>query len=94
MYMLFVLIIYVIIAIIGSFGDFLGTIMSVVMGLFGLAIIIPSLAIWIRRLHDSGKSGWWMLLGLTGIGSLVLFIFALLDSTPGDNKYGPNPKGL
>jgi uncharacterized membrane protein YhaH (DUF805 family) len=61
--------------------------------IFSLAMILPSLAVSVRRLHDSDKSGWWVLLGLTGIGSVVLFIFFLLDGTQGPNRYGPDPKG-
>jgi uncharacterized membrane protein YhaH (DUF805 family) len=62
-------------------------------GLVSLALFLPSLAVSVRRLHDSDKTGWWILLGLTGIGSLVLFIFYLLDSTRGPNRFGPDPKG-
>ncbi|MCG2840345.1 DUF805 domain-containing protein [Sandaracinobacter sp. RS1-74] len=64
-----------------------------VIGLVGLGVLLPGLAVQVRRLHDSGKSGWWLLLGLTGIGGLVLLIFYLLDGTPGRNRHGPDPKG-
>lgn len=64
------------------------------LALFGLGSFIPSLAVAFRRLHDSGKSAVWLLLAFVPvIGGLVLLIFYLLDSTPGDNQYGPNPKG-
>ena len=57
-----------------------------------LATIIPSLAIWVRRLHDTDRSGWWLLLiFIPVLGAIVLFIFSVLESTPGDNSYGPNP---
>ena len=60
-----------------------------------LAIIIPSLAVSFRRLHDTGRSAWWLLIGLVPyIGSLVILVFTVLDSQPGDNAYGPNPKGV
>ena len=63
-------------------------------GIYGLAILIPSLAVTVRRLHDIDRSGWWILIGLVPlIGVIVLLVFALLDGTPGDNRYGPNPKG-
>lgn len=62
-------------------------------GLFCLAIVIPSIAVAVRRLHDVGRSGWWVLLGMVPLLGLVLLYFALLDSQPGDNEYGPNPKG-
>ena len=59
-----------------------------------LALLIPSLAVSIRRLHDTNRTGWWLLLGIIPfLGALVLLIFYLLDGTPGPNKYGPDPKG-
>ena len=62
--------------------------------LYALAVLIPSLAVSIRRLHDTGRSGWWWLISLVPfIGVIVLLIFAAQDSQPGDNKYGANPKG-
>lgn len=61
--------------------------------LVSLALIIPTLAVSVRRLHDTGKAGWWWLLNLVCcIGGLILFIFYLTPSTPGDNKYGPQPR--
>lgn len=59
-----------------------------------LALIIPSLAVGARRLHDTDRSGWWQLLYITVIGTLVLLVFFLLDSKPGTNRFGPNPKGV
>ena len=62
-------------------------------GLFSLAIIIPGLAVAIRRLHDTNRSGWWLLIALVPfIGFIILLVFYLTDSDPGDNRYGPNPK--
>ncbi|WP_300556883.1 DUF805 domain-containing protein [Maricaulis sp.] len=63
--------------------------------LFSLAIILPSIAVAVRRLHDSGKSGWWILISLIPlVGAIVLIIFYVSDSAPGSNQYGPNPKGV
>lgn len=60
---------------------------------YGLAVLIPSLAVGFRRLHDTGRSAWWVLIGLIPIiGGIVLIIFMIGDSAPGANKYGPNPK--
>jgi len=57
-----------------------------------LATIIPVIAVWVRRLHDSDKSGWWYLLVFAcGVGGIVLLVFALLPGTPGPNKYGEGP---
>ncbi|MDR2934962.1 MAG: DUF805 domain-containing protein, partial [Candidatus Adiutrix sp.] len=48
----------------------------------------------IRRLHDIGKSGWWLLLLLIPlVGAIIILVFLCLDSQPGENQYGPNPKG-
>ena len=63
-------------------------------GIYSLAVLLPGIALGVRRLHDIGKSGWWMLIGLVPlIGLIVLLVFACTDSQPGDNEYGPNPKG-
>ncbi|MGD9957532.1 MAG: DUF805 domain-containing protein [Candidatus Nanopelagicales bacterium] len=59
-----------------------------------LALVIPTIAVTFRRLHDTGRSGWWWLLSLVcGIGAIIVLIFCLSDSKPGANEYGPNPKG-
>jgi len=60
---------------------------------YGLATFIPGLAVVVRRLHDTNRSGWFLLLYLLPIiGWVWLLVLMFLDSTPGDNKYGPNPK--
>lgn len=53
--------------------------------------IVPTLAVEARRLHDSGKTGWWQLLNLVPFGGAVLLVFCIIESDEGDNKYGPNP---
>lgn len=62
------------------------------LGLFMLATLIPSIAVSIRRLHDSGKSGWFYLLSLIPVISLILLVFMFLDSEKTPNKWGPSPK--
>jgi len=63
--------------------------------IFALALMVPSIALAVRRLHDIGKSGWWYLIVFIPIvGVLVLLYFFVLDSQPGSNQYGPNPKGM
>ena len=75
---------------VGSLGK-----INVLYGLYILAIFLPSLALTVRRLHDTNRNGWWIFILLIPlIGGIVLLIFEVLDSTPGDNKYGPNPKGV
>ncbi len=62
---------------------------------YALGVLIPGLAVGARRLHDIGKSGWWLLIGpIPLVGAIVLIIFAAMDSQPGDNEYGLNPKGM
>lgn len=66
---------------------------GVLTGVFVLATLIPSLAVGARRLHDTNRSGWWLLISLIPlIGAVVLLIFTVQDGTPGDNRFGPNPK--
>jgi uncharacterized membrane protein YhaH (DUF805 family) len=66
---------------------------GILTGLYTLAIILPLIALAVRRLHDTGRSGWWLLIGLVPlIGPIVLIVFYVTDSQPGTNQYGPNPK--
>ena len=59
----------------------------------GIVFLIPNLAVAVRRLHDTGRTGWWLLIGLVPlIGWIVLLYFLVLDSE-NDNAYGPYPKG-
>ena len=73
-------------------SDFEGS-RSTLTTLYVLATLIPFLAVGVRRLHDTGRSGWWMLIGVIPIiGAIVLLIFMIQDSQLMDNQYGPNPK--
>jgi uncharacterized membrane protein YhaH (DUF805 family) len=59
-----------------------------------LALLVPGGAVSVRRLHDTERSAWWLLIALIPLaGFLILFIFMCLDGTVGDNRYGPDPKG-
>ncbi|MDR1614023.1 MAG: DUF805 domain-containing protein [Campylobacteraceae bacterium] len=61
---------------------------------YTLAILLPSIGLAVRRLHDIGKSGWWYLINLIPIIGFIWFIIlAATDSQPGSNQYGENPKG-
>ena len=62
--------------------------------LWGLIAFIPSLAVCVRRLHDTGRSGWWILLTFMPLVNLVIIYFYICDSQPGANQYGENPKGI
>ncbi len=94
LFFLFNLIIACILVIIeGIFGIGSGEGPGVLMSLFPLAIAIPSLAVGVRRLHDTGRSGLWMLVVFVPIiGAIVFLVFIVEDSETGENKYGPNPK--
>jgi len=61
--------------------------------LYGLGIMIPAIAVGVRRLHDIGKSGWMLLVSLIPlIGGIWLLVLMATDGQPGENKYGANPK--
>jgi uncharacterized membrane protein YhaH (DUF805 family) len=63
-------------------------------GLYGLFVLIPGIAVTVRRLHDSNRRGWWWWLWIIPvIGWIWLIVLLCLDSTPGPNRFGPNPKG-
>jgi uncharacterized membrane protein YhaH (DUF805 family) len=60
---------------------------------YSLVLLIPSLAVFVRRLHDTGRSGWWFFIGFIPlVGAILLLLFLALDSEPEHNQYGPNPK--
>ena len=61
--------------------------------LYSLLVLLPALAVSVRRLQDTGKSGWFVLVGLIPlVGVLILIYFYVQDSQPGENQYGANPK--
>jgi len=73
--------------------DLIVQIIGTVMGVYILAMIIPALALTVRRLHDVGKSGWMILISLIPIiGGIWLLILMFTDSNTGENQYGTNPK--
>jgi uncharacterized membrane protein YhaH (DUF805 family) len=62
--------------------------------LVSLGLLLPGLAVSVRRLHDTNRSGWWILIGLIPlIGFIVLLIFYLEQGNPGPNEHGPPPDG-
>ena len=90
MFALFAGIIYVVFAILGVV-----TKQSWLVALPVVAFLLPGLGVTVRRLHDTGRSGWWILFQIVPIaGPITLFVFSVLDGEPGDNKYGPNPKAI
>jgi uncharacterized membrane protein YhaH (DUF805 family) len=66
---------------------------AILPGLYVLAVIVPTIAVSVRRFHDQDKSGWWYLLALIpSVGAIILIVFMCIEGTPGPNQYGPNPK--
>lgn len=70
----------------------LAMLLLVLSGIYALGMLVPNLSSGVRRLHDTGRSGWWMVLGFVPLVGLVLLVLLALDSDPGPNQYGPNPK--
>ena len=97
-YWMYALMLFVALLVLGMVETMLG--LGGTVGPYGLLTIvlllgtlIPSIAVGVRRLHDTGRSGWWMLIGLVPVvGGIVLLIFYVLDGTRGPNEYGPDPK--
>jgi uncharacterized membrane protein YhaH (DUF805 family) len=58
----------------------------------GLALLLPNLAVGVRRLHDDGRSGWWLLIGLVPVVGIVVLIYFFIQDSEADNQYGPYPK--
>jgi uncharacterized membrane protein YhaH (DUF805 family) len=97
MFQLGIILMYIVAAIlVGIVGAVLGeTASSIVMLpllLVVLGIIVPSLAVTVRRLHDQDRSGWWILINFVPFGGIVLLVFMFLEGTNGPNQYGPDPK--
>lgn len=108
MFALGVIIVYIVLAVVGgmllgagsavSGSDDVGGLLSspvfILIGIFALAILIPSIAVQVRRFHDQDKSGWFVLLGLIPyLGGLIIIVFMCLEGTRGPNRFGPDPKG-
>lgn len=90
-YLLIVLALGLVDSALGTFVEEEG--LGLLSGVFVLGMLIPSIAVGVRRLHDIGRSGWWLFISLVPIiGTIVLVVFAVRDSQPGANAYGPNPK--
>jgi uncharacterized membrane protein YhaH (DUF805 family) len=107
MFVLFNLLVILALAAVGGLGlalidngSGIGGILFIPLGIYLLAAFIPGLAVSVRRLHDSGKSGWLLLLLIVigcipfigFVASVVQIVLMCLDSDPGMNQYGPNPK--
>jgi uncharacterized membrane protein YhaH (DUF805 family) len=88
---------YVIVIAVANILDYIigtsGTYGGVISGLVGLALLVPTIAVSVRRFHDIGKSGWFILLFLIPIVGFILWLVWFTQDSHGDNEHGPNPKG-
>ncbi len=88
MFVLFSFLISLVLSVLGGMDNMLGTLFSVINGLYGLAVLLPSLAIAVRRLHDTDRSGWWLLISLLPfVGGIVLLVFYVLPGNQGKNRF-------
>lgn len=75
--------------------DALGSIFGILVLVFALGLLIPSIAVGVRRLHDSDRSGWWLLIALIPIvGIFWLLYLLIIEGTPESNRFGPSPVAL
>ncbi len=92
----FVLVYFVISLVAALIDQGLGTASQrsgLVLGLVQAVHFLPALGLAVRRLHDLDRTGWWMLIALTGLGAIVLLVFNVMAGTPGPNRFGPPPAG-
>lgn len=94
MFFLFNLIIYFVLGIIGEIVRIAPQINGgELASIYALGVLIPGIAVGVRRLHDTNRSGWWLLINFAPlIGTVVLIVFMVQDGQTGDNRYGQNPK--
>ena len=87
-FFLFVLLVYVVLLVLGSIiGD--PTIPMILLGIFAIGIIVPAIAVTVRRLHDQDKSGWWYFIQLVpAVGGIWFIVLMCLGGTPGPNRFG------
>ena len=93
-YWMFVLFMAIFAIVAGIIDGILGTV-CVFVGLYYLAMLLPMIAVSVRRMHDIGKSGRWLFITFVPeIGSLWNLFLTIQDGQPGSNQYGENPKGV
>ncbi|MER7696280.1 MULTISPECIES: DUF805 domain-containing protein [unclassified Streptomyces] len=90
-YWMFALISFVISLVLSIIGGLIGA--DFLSYIYTVAILVPTLAVGVRRLHDTGRSGWWLLIGLIPlVGAIILIVFLASEGKPETNQYGVNPK--
>jgi len=93
-YWMFVLVNFLISVVVGVIDGVIGC-MGGLSLVYSLAVMIPGLAVGVRRLHDTNRSGWWMLIALVPfVGAIWLLVLMVLDSSLGSNRFGSNPKAV
>jgi len=91
-YWMFVLFNFIISIVLGYLARLAGG-SNIIGSIYSLAVLIPSIAVAVRRLHDTNRTGWWLLLLFIPIvGAIIIIVFMALDSDDGTNQYGENPK--
>ena len=93
---LFIIIAYIVVSVVAgvlsAIIPILGAVAFGALALGAIAILIPSICVTVRRLHDQDRSGWWILIAFVpAIGGIVLLVFMILRGTEGDNRFGPDP---
>ncbi|MFG3168661.1 DUF805 domain-containing protein [Streptomyces sp. NPDC048200] len=84
----------IVVVLVGLAAATKSTALYVLYAAYILAVVIPSVGLLVRRLHDTGRSGGWFFITFVPfVGGLVLFIFMVLEGNRGPNEYGPDPKG-
>ena len=94
LFTLYNIIIFVALVFLGAMVGFPGGAegVFVFVAFYMVGVLIPALAVSVRRLHDTGRSGWWLLLYFVPFGAIVVLVFLVQDSNPASNKFGKNPK--
>ncbi|MGY5030499.1 DUF805 domain-containing protein [Streptomyces sp. 900116325] len=91
-YWMFTLFNYIAFIIAAVLDAVLGT-SPVITGIYFVATLLPNLGVFVRRLHDTGRSGWWILFGIIpAVGGITLLVFSCLEGERSQNAYGPDPK--
>lgn len=97
MFVVFQILVYIAVLIVGTImggGDPEGGIATALMALVTLGLLVPSISVTVRRLHDTNRTGWWIFISLIPlIGGIWLLVLTVLDGTPATNRFGPDPKG-
>ncbi|HHQ4780712.1 DUF805 domain-containing protein [Aeromonas veronii] len=94
-YWMFVLCNVIVMLLLGMVDKLIGGDNELISSIYSLAVLLPSLAVAARRLHDTDRSAWWLLLGLIPIiGTLVLIYFMVCSGQQGPNRFGDDPKAV